>query len=320
MLDIVRLPLRRTPSVHDPKAARLLARVCRDRGVSLVHAHSTKAGLLSALCSRISPVRSVYTPHSWAFERRDPLPLRVAYTSLEQVLVRRCHEVVITVSEAERDVALMRGVLGAGVDARVVRTGLPANAGSPHTQAGARARLGLPDVGHVVAWIGRAARQKRPQDLAHLARKLKGVATLVALGTGLAGSTAGEEARRAGAIVAADATDADLLYAAADVFVQTSAYEGLPLTVLEAMAAGLPVVAYAVGGVCEQVVHGKTGVLVAEIGAVDELAESIGRLLAEPGALKLAGEAAQAHLAAAFSYDRMLDELEEIYIAIGSNN
>ena len=67
----------------------------------------------------------------------------------------------------------------------------------------------------------------------------------------------------------------------ADVFVLSTESEGLPLSVVEAMAAGLPVVASAVGGLSELVIDGETGLLVPS-GEPRALAEALGRLVADP--------------------------------------
>ena len=87
--------------------------------------------------------------------------------------------------------------------------------------------------------------------------------------------------------------DVPQLLAAADVFVLPSTSEGLPVSVLEAMAAGLPVVASRVGGVPEQVSDGKTGLLV-EPGDPNELAAALHRLTVDPSLRRRLGSAGRA--------------------------
>ena len=83
------------------------------------------------------------------------------------------------------------------------------------------------------------------------------------------------------------------ILSAADVFALSSSYEGNPMAVMEAMAAGLPVVATAVGGVPDIVAHGETGLLV-PAGDRDAFAASLGRLAADPQRRRALGEAARA--------------------------
>ncbi len=95
--------------------------------------------------------------------------------------------------------------------------------------------------------------------------------------------------------------------AAADVFCLPSIYEGLPLAILEAMAAGLPVVATAVSGNPEAVEDGTTGVLVRPESA-DALAEALIALLRDPERRRRMGEAARARVAERFSIDLVAAE------------
>jgi glycosyltransferase involved in cell wall biosynthesis len=95
--------------------------------------------------------------------------------------------------------------------------------------------------------------------------------------------------------------------AEADVFCLPSIYEGLPLAILEAMAAGLPVVATAVSGNPEAVEDGTTGVLVRPESA-DALAETLIALLADPERRRRMGEAARARVAERFSIDLVAAE------------
>jgi len=95
--------------------------------------------------------------------------------------------------------------------------------------------------------------------------------------------------------------------AAADVFCLPSIYEGLPLAILEAMAAGLPVVATAVSGNPEAVEDGVTGLLVPPESAT-ALADALIKLLADPERRRAMGEAARARVAERFSIDRIAAE------------
>ena len=88
--------------------------------------------------------------------------------------------------------------------------------------------------------------------------------------------------------------------------------EGLPVIVLEAMAAGKPVVATPVGGVPELVSEGKTGLIV-PVGNVQALADAILRLIENPGLAREMGKAGLERVAAKFSLDRMLEETFRVY-------
>jgi glycosyltransferase involved in cell wall biosynthesis len=284
-------------------------------GVDVIHGHSTKASLLAATASRLTGVPSVYTPHAWAFDRAANPMSRVMYAAFERAM-GRVHRKIIAVADAERQLAKRAGV-GRDQDIRVVMTGLP-NRSTRLPRTEARAVLAFADEEVVVAWVGRRARQKRPQDLAPLARAL-GVADirLVALGYGIEGSREGAELVAAGGRILPQQTDPGILYAAADDLVQASAWEGTSLAVLEAMAAGLPVVAYSVGGLPQQVENGLTGHLV-EPGSIEMLAAWIVELARSPRERALAGMAAREKLDRDFNFERMIDSIQSVYHSVGA--
>ncbi len=247
----IALELSHGPHPSDARVSGAIARLLRYRNADVVHSHSTKAGLLAGVAARKAGVPSVYTPHGWAFQRRDIGPLsRSGYTGLERGLARWCHGSVVVVSNEERTEALQRSV-ASPERLHVVHTGLRDRRVPDRTSA--RRVLGLSADELVAVWVGRWAPQKRPADLAPLARRLAGTARIVALGQGLADSPEGAAFLAEGGVIPPETINPGIAYAAADLFVQTSAWEGLSIAVLEAMSAGLPVVAYAVGGLPEQV-------------------------------------------------------------------
>jgi glycosyltransferase involved in cell wall biosynthesis len=124
----------------------------------------------------------------------------------------------------------------------------------------------------------------------------------------------------------------EMFYGALDVFALSSISEGLPLTLLESFAAGVPVVATGVGGVPEVIDHGENGYLVPgtdgrpdggsppPAGIVQELAERIAGLLSDPGAASRLGENGRMKVHRLFTAERMVEKMHVIYDnALGSH-
>jgi glycosyltransferase involved in cell wall biosynthesis len=109
--------------------------------------------------------------------------------------------------------------------------------------------------------------------------------------------------------------DVPELIAAADLVVLPSWYEGLPLAVLEAMAAGRPVIASRLPGIQEIITEGADGVLF-EPGDPADLARAIGQLLANPSEARRLGAAARRTVADRFSADAMGDRVGQVYAAL----
>jgi glycosyltransferase involved in cell wall biosynthesis len=309
-IETLELELTRAPHpAKDAVAVAAIARFCRERGVGLLHGHSTKAGLLVALAGARTGIPSVYTPNGWSFEQHVRPPVRAAYAAYERRLVRHYHAAVIAVSHSGR-AAAQRWRVASPEAVRVIPTGLPPL--SAVARAVARERLGVGPGDVVAVWVGRAAAQKRPGDLVPIARRLAGHVTVVALCAGAAGSELEGALREAGVHLADAECEPAVLYGAADMMLQTSAWEAAPLAVLEGMASGLPIVAYDVGGVGEQVASGRTGYLVAP-GDVEMLCECALALAQRPQARAAMGAAGARRVQAIFSYPDMIRQFLATY-------
>jgi glycosyltransferase involved in cell wall biosynthesis len=230
--------------------------------------------------------------HGWAFEAYSG-PASWAYLWADR-LAGRCTTVTICVAEHERS---------KGVRARTCRSGQTVVIRNAVDVAAApRARLdgGRPRL----VTVGRL---KAPKDFATLVRAFAALPSnsfeALIVGDGPERPVVEAEVERLGlgraVRLLGERQDVPALLAGSDVFVLSSASEGLPLSVEEAMAAGLPVVASAVGGVPEVVVEGETGFLVPP-GDVDRLAAALGRLLADPSLRRRMGASGRARAEALF--------------------
>ena len=187
------------------------------------------------------------------------------------------------------------------------------------TRQEVRAKFGLPSHAPVVAGVGRLNPQKNFSlflDVAKaLAAKFPEVRFLLA-GEGPEESMLREKARQLGLAdrvhFAGYVADSREVYVAADLLLMPSRFEGLPMTLLEAMAMGLPVVASKLDGIAEVIADGHEGLLV-ESGDAGGFAESASRLLENPALGSEFAANARKKIEARFSVERMTSAVEAIY-------
>ena len=169
----------------------------------------------------------------------------------------------------------------------------------------------------LVIGVGRLAAPKDPLTLVEALQRLeRGSFRALLVGDGPLREDVTAAVHGAGleddVVLAGERRGLGALLAGADVFVLASRSEGLPISVLEAMAAGLPVVASDVGGVAEAVVDGKTGLLVPP-GDSGALAEALHALLGDPASRRTMGAAGRARARAHFDLPRFRDDHVALY-------
>ena len=190
---------------------------------------------------------------------------------------------------------------------------------SPETKSLGRTRLGLQPDHFVLGCVARMVPVKRHQDLiaafARLAERRPEL-RLMLIGDGPLEGALRSQAQAAGVgsqvRFLGARQDVDTLLPLLDAFVLCSATEGMSNALLEAMAAGLPVVATAVGGNSEVVLDGESGFLVPPV-APDLLAAAIDRLVADPSASHAMGCRGRAHVERKFSDAAMIAAWRELY-------
>jgi glycosyltransferase involved in cell wall biosynthesis len=288
--------------------ARALGEALREQGADLVHTHVYHAdgvGYLAARRARLPVVSTLHGYTGGALHNRF-------YEWLDRKLLAR-FDAVVCVSEAQRE-RMQRS--GCAVEKlAVVPNGHASRPPLPRAEARARLGLGAGDV--ALGWIGRLSFEKGP-DLF--------VETLARLGpSGGRGILIGDGAERGRLEARARALglgedrvrfagfrgDAPSLLTAFDAIVISSRTEGLPVVLLEAMAAGTPVAAFAVGGVPD-VLSDRSGWL-APLGDVEALARALRALLGDPDQARARAREAAGILASRFGVERWLEQLDAVY-------
>jgi glycosyltransferase involved in cell wall biosynthesis len=248
------------PGPTVPGEMRSLARHVRTVRPDVVHLHSSKAGMVGRLLLRRRRA-TIMQPHAWSFFAKTG-PVRRATLEWERIAARWT-DVVLCVSEDERRLGIESGVqaeyrvLPNGVDLDRFR---PASAAD---RAAAREQLGLPGSAPIALCAGRLHRQKNQGALLDVWPRVRAElpdARLVLLGDG---PDRGElEARGVEGVVFAGSTgDVRPWLAAASLVVQPSRWEGMSLSLLEALASARSVVVTDVPGMAE-VVQGGVGAVV----------------------------------------------------------
>lgn len=308
----VGVPRLRWPAVRSPgpaaagEAARLRSLVAQVRP-DVVHLHASKAGLAGRL--RPFPrIPILFQPHGWSWLAVGGA-LRTASLAWERSAARRT-DLLLCVGDGEAEQGRAQGVQGRYA---VVRNGVDLSRFRPafaDARAGARHRLGVPAQVPLVVCPGRLTRQKGQDVLLSawpLIRSACPSARLALLGDGdLAGRL--RAAATPGVTFAGAVDDVRGWLAAADVVALPSRWEGLSLTVLEAMATARPVVISDVPGLAEALGPG-TGAAVPP-GDPVLLAEAIAQRLLDPARREAEGMAAAAH-AVHFDMRRTFDHLAE---------
>jgi glycosyltransferase involved in cell wall biosynthesis len=285
---IVSVPFARqlSPLAH-AKAFFELVRLLRAERPDIVHAHMPISGFLARLAARLAGVpRVAYTCHGFLFNQ-DGSWLRRNGSVVMEWIGGRLTDVYMTVSASEaadaRRLHIFRDAVavGNGRDPALFRP-------DPDARSAIRAALGTPADRVVIVAVSRLVRDKGYPELAAAMRDVP-EAELWVVGEQLV-SDRGEDMaallRESGLgdrlQLLGYRDDVAAVLAAADIFVLPSYFEAMPMSVIEAMLVGLPVVASDIRGPREQVVPGVTGLLVPPR-QVAPLAEALNQVAADAG-------------------------------------
>jgi len=281
----------------------------------LVSAHSTKAGFAARFSCAILRVPVIFTAHGWAFtEGKNPLTRYLL--ALAERLSAKVTEKIICVSEHDKKLAL-RFRVAPEQKLIVIHNGMEPTLYLNADGSKVRFELGLKEDEILITMVARFVPQKDHDTLLQALSLLPGGGFKAALvGGGEREAFFRKKVGKLGlgdnVIFLGERRDVPQILAASDIFVLSSNWEGLPRSIIEAMMAGLPVVATRIGGVSELVEDEVTGFLVPPKDP-DALAEALQKLIADPELRRRMGEAGREKALQEFTLDRMLHETERVY-------
>ena len=292
------------PGLH-PKLALQLRSILRRERIDILHTHHLGPFVYGAPAAMLVGCRHVHTEHS--HELYDT-PRRQLLGAMMSPLA----EVVAVTPEVSEYRKRFPGVC------RVIPNGVPTPANDPSMRAHGRAQLGIGDDRFLVGCAARLSDEKNHAGLldafARLHQREPG-AVLACAGDGPLRGELRALAKDFGVgdhvLWLGPLRDMRPFYAALDVCVLNSTREGLPLSLLEAMAYGVPVVATDVGGVGE-LLAGEAGVLVPSREPA-HLAAALASLAADPARAKRLGGNGEARVRASYNVDRMVDRYVALY-------
>jgi len=281
-----------------------------DFAPNIVSLHTAKAGAIGRIASVGLDVPVIYTPHGWTFAEGVAIREAQLYRFLEKVLAR-FGTPIVNVSNADRNLALENGV-GKRSQHVVIHNGMP------DIPVGHRAKPGDAPVNIVM--IARFEEQKDHQTL------LSGLAqcsdlpwNLNLIGTGPKEDEVKATVNRLGLKSRVHfwgyQSDIPAFLSRQQIFLLISKWEGFPRSILEAMRAGLPVVASDVGGVREAVVHGSTGFTVPREDT-RALATYLRKLLKSSALREKMGQNGRKLFEEAYTFDEMYSRTRKLFLAV----
>ena len=315
-LDVIRREIR---PVWDLRGLVRLTRLLRSEPYHIVHTHTSKAGFVGRLAARLAGVPViVHTAHGFAFHEESPAAVRRFYSALERLASRWCDRIV-TVSEFHRTWAIELGMCSPrrimaipnGI-AEVVRNrevGI----------AEVRREMGARQGDLVILSMARLAPDKGLEYLIEAATMLPATGRPIRIVIAGDGPERDRLEQRAGRLGVTDRVvflgfrqDVGALLAATDLVVLPSLREGLSIALLEAMAAGKPIIATSIGSQREVASRADMARLVRPADAL-ALSQAIVSLAGDEALMASLGASARALYQSRYTENRMLQSYKRLY-------
>lgn len=287
-----------------------VARYISKHDFDVVHTHSTEAGIIGRVAARLAGAPSVvHTIHGVPFTVDRNWALNHFVERCEHLVAPQT-DVMVAVADTITEEYLSRGI-GREGQYETIRYGIEVDEFS-----NAQPASDLPGSGHRVLMVSRLAEGKGFDVLLDAAQELRSLdLSILIVGDGPKRADIEKKIEQLDlaetVFLLGYRDDVPRVMAASDLLVLPSYREGTPYVIMEAMAAGLPVVATNIAGIPEMIDEGETGFLIPP-GNPDALTACIRRIVDDPKLSSSFGEAG-ARQSDAFSVERMVDEYRSLY-------
>jgi len=316
--------LQREVSVlHDARSVLRVAELIRSERPHILHTHTAKAGAIARaaalLAGRARPPVVLHTFHGHVLKGYFDAGRTAFFRHVERTLAR-ASDVLVAVSPEVRDELVELGVAPYEKFV-VIRLGIPLEErlGGSAADVDYRHLYGIPPGAFVVGWVGRMTGVKATEAVLEIVRaaRERGVdAVLCMVGDGPDREGLERLAHELGiarqCYFVGYQSDVAGYYRLFDTFLLPSVNEGTPVSAIESLASGTPVVANRVGGVPDVVRDGVDGFLV-EPGDAEAAAERLATLAADPGLRAKLGESGRQRVLARYSVSRLVDDVDRLY-------
>ena len=306
---------RKISLINDLKAAREVREVILRIKSDIIHTHTFKAGfLVRAQRNRIEEglgkkVKFVHTFHGHLFD--DPEFKRskaLAIKAIEKRLSKRSDQ-LITVGEIVKSDLDSKGISAKNKSISIPPAVTPLKLQS---KSSALKKYGVKNKNKVrVLWLARVTGVKNPQRVIEIAKRLPEIDFYLAGGGDLL-ETMKKQAPKNLKVLGWQ--DAKSILPIADIFLSTSENEGMPIALIEAQLAGIPVVATNVGSVPEVILHNKSGLICSK--SEDELIAAIKKLAQSKALRTKFGKAGRVHALKSFSEKNLISAHKKLYLKL----
>ncbi|HSF62471.1 MAG TPA: glycosyltransferase [Gaiellaceae bacterium] len=317
---------REVSMLHDARSVRHMTALIRRERPHILHTHTAKAGAIARaaalLAGRARPPIVVHTFHGHVLKGYFG-PARTAFFRQVERNLARSSDVLVAVSPEVRD-ELVEQRIAPLSKFSVIRLGIPLEdrLEDPTADLDLRRLYGIPPSAFVIGWVGRMTGVKDTGSVLEIVRatRERGVDAVVCMvGDGPDRERLEQLAHDLGiarsSYFVGYQSDVAGYYRLFDAFVLPSVNEGTPVSAIEALASGTPVVANRVGGVPDVVTDGVDGFLV-EPGDVEGAADRLAELASNPELRARLGEYGRREMFERYSVARLVDDVDRLYRAL----